>query len=392
MTSYTLQELHGFGPSSSGRIMLGILGNVYDVSIGREFFGPTGPYRIYAGHDATYALASMSLKQSDLDVFEYALDEDDRQTLADWIAYFKVKYGAVGGLAVTHPIGLSELPLGKDPTNLIAMGYPAVQGSEKEKATFDRQIQHAAGTTTLANEPSPAASTGAEVPLSRYLILETNDLHEQALRCDFMQAMMQRKITREQYAPWVAALFHIYTELEHQLQQHSSDPVVRAVDDTNLRRLSHIISDLEHFYGPNWETIMPSPTLWTIRYVAHISDIAHNPNRLVVHHWIRYGGGLAGGQFLKSALRASLKAANVEGAMPGLRYHQFDAIGEIQTYYERYLCKLDGIPLSTDERSHMLEEARIAFKLNLELNAEFAVRLKEPLLALADRPTLYSSL
>jgi len=40
----------------------------------------------------------------------------------------------------------------------------------------------------------------------------------------------------------------------------------------------------------------------------------------------------------------------------------------------------------------MLEEARIAFKLNLELNAEFAVDSKEPLLALADRPTLYSSL
>merc|ERR1712086_274615 len=377
MTSYTLQELQGFGPSSSDPILLGILGVVYDVSTGREFFGPTGPYRIYAGHDATYALASMSLKKSDLDVFEYTLDEDDRQTLADWIEYFRVKYGAIGRLVVTHPIELSELPTGKDPTNLIAMGHPAVQGSEKEKAAFDRQVRQAAG------------ATGAEVPLSRYLILETNDLHEQALRCDFMQAVMQRKVTREQYAPWVAALFHIYTELEHQLQQQSSHPVIRAVDDTNLRRLSHIGSDLEHFYGPNWQTIMPSPTLWTIRYVARISDIAHIPHQLAVHHWMRYGGGLAGGQFLKSALRASL---SIEGNLLGVRYHQFDAIGEIQLYYERYLGKLDGVPLSTEERSQMLEEARIAFKLNLELNAEFAVDSKEPLLALADRPTLYSSL
>merc|ERR1712028_157215 len=268
MTSYTLQELQGFGPSSSDPILLGILGVVYDVSTGREFFGPTGPYRIYAGHDATYALASMSLKKSDLDVFEYTLDEDDRQTLADWIEYFRVKYGAIGRLVVTHPIELSELPTGK--------------------------------------------------------------------------------VTREQYAPWVAALFHIYTELEHQLQQQSSNPVIRAVDDTNLRRLSHIGSDLEHFYGPNWQTIMPSPTLWTIRYVARISDIAHIPHRLAIHHWMRYGGGLAGGQFLKSALRASL---SIDGSLLGVRYHQFDAIGEIQLYYERYLGKLDGVPLSTEERS-----------------------------------------
>ena len=133
----------------------------------------------------------MSLKKSDLDVFEYTLDEDDRQTLADWIEYFRVKYGAIGRFVVTHPIELSELPTGKDPNNLSTMGHPAVQGSEEEKVAFDRQIQHAASAT--------------KVPLSRYLILETNDLHEQALRCGFMQTVMQRKVSPEQYAPWVAA-------------------------------------------------------------------------------------------------------------------------------------------------------------------------------------------
>ena len=58
---------------------------------------------------------------------------------------------------------------------------------------------------------------------------------------------------------------------------------------------------------------------------------------------MRYGGGLAGGQFLKSALRASFKVTpSIDGVLPGVRYHQFDAIGEIQSYYERYLGKLDA--------------------------------------------------
>ena len=65
--------------------------------------------------------------------------------------------------------------------------------------------------------------------------------------------------------------------------------------------------------------------------------------------------------------------------MPGVRYHQFDAIGEIQSYYARYLGKLDAVPLSTEEKRQMLEEARIAFRLNLELNAEFVVDSKEHL-------------
>ena len=116
--------------------------------------------------------------------------------------------------------------------------------------------------------------------------------------------------------------------MEHQLQEQSSNPVISTVDDINLPRLSHIGGDLEHFYGPNCQTIMPSLTLWTIRYAARISDVAHIPHRLAVHHWMRYGSGLAGGQFLKSALRASFKVTpSIDGVLPGVCYHQFDAIG-----------------------------------------------------------------
>ena len=88
---WTMQEVHARGPSTDGSMAISLLGIVYDVSGGRSFFGPSGPYRIYTGHDATFALATMSLRSIDLDVFDYVLDDVERESLADWLRYFDVK-------------------------------------------------------------------------------------------------------------------------------------------------------------------------------------------------------------------------------------------------------------------------------------------------------------
>jgi hypothetical protein len=236
MPSLGLQELQHHGPTSQ-RILLSILGKVYDVSSAAELFGSSGPYRVYAGHDCTYALATMSLKEGDLDRFQYQLDGDDLQCLADWIAYFSVKYGpAVGHMSgPAHPFSFDDLPQGMDPAKLIAMGHPAVDGSEEEKEAFDREVGH--------TKKEPAVQNA--LPLSRWLIAETNDLHEQALRCDFMQDMMKRKVKRRDYAPFVAALHYVYTELEHQLGEHAQEPLIKAIDDARLRRLGSLEEDLE---------------------------------------------------------------------------------------------------------------------------------------------------
>lgn len=396
MKAFGLEELQRGHGSSSQRILVSILSDIYDVSTGAEFFGPSGPYRVYAGHDATYCLATMSLKPADLDRFQYILDDDDLQCLADWVAYFRVKYGpAVGRITgVKHPLSLADLPTGKDPTKLIAQGHPAVDGTAQEKAAFNSEVKQASEDTT---------TKGEKLPLSKWLITKTNDLHEQALRCEFMQHMMQRRVQRHDYAAFVAALYYVYTELEHQLEEHAQEPLIQAIDDPRLRRLGNLEEDLAFFYGAHWATVMPSPSLWTIRYVARISDIATKPHRLVVHHWMRYGGGLAGGQFLKAALKAGLrlKPQQEQTAVPGVRYHQFDALAEgIQPAYESYLAALDTLELSDHQRQEMLEEARYAFQLNLHLNEELAERSRASradappptLPALADRPTFYSSL
>ena len=54
-----------------------------DVTGGKESFGPGGPYAAFAGHDATYNLAVMTLKKQSVDKFAARLDGPRAPSL-DW--------------------------------------------------------------------------------------------------------------------------------------------------------------------------------------------------------------------------------------------------------------------------------------------------------------------
>lgn len=109
---FTLQELVQYdGSDASKPLFMSLLGRVYDVSSGKESFGPGGPYAAFAGHDATYNLAVMTLKKQTVDTFEYVLEPDDKECLADWISYFDNHYGKpLGTLDKQHCIALKDLP------------------------------------------------------------------------------------------------------------------------------------------------------------------------------------------------------------------------------------------------------------------------------------------
>ena len=96
---YSLQELAAYDGSDPGKpLLIGIRGQVYDVTRGRDFYGPGGPYGMFAGRDCTRALAKVSF---DEDLFTgdiEGLDRDELDKLEEWIEMFEGKYRRVGRL------------------------------------------------------------------------------------------------------------------------------------------------------------------------------------------------------------------------------------------------------------------------------------------------------
>jgi heme oxygenase/predicted heme/steroid binding protein len=111
--AFTLKELAAHnGQREDLPILTAVLGRVYDVSGARDLFGHGGPYEMFAGHDGTYNLAVMSLKKHTLNKFDYELDDDDKECLADWIAYFDNRYSQPLGEIRDrqHAVSLGQLP------------------------------------------------------------------------------------------------------------------------------------------------------------------------------------------------------------------------------------------------------------------------------------------
>nr|GEW45122.1 membrane steroid-binding protein 2-like [Tanacetum cinerariifolium] len=89
-----LKEYDGTDPKKP--LLMAIKGQIYDVSQSRMFYGPGGPYALFAGKDASRALAKMSFEEKDLtgDITGLGLFELD--ALRDWEYKFMSKYAKVG--------------------------------------------------------------------------------------------------------------------------------------------------------------------------------------------------------------------------------------------------------------------------------------------------------
>jgi membrane-associated progesterone receptor component len=100
---YTLDELLEFGDGSEeGRpLLLAIFGRVYDVTAGKRFYGPMGPYADFAGRDVTYSLCTGCRTPECLaDSVQNVKDESMLLEGKRWLSFFHLhdKYPLVGKL------------------------------------------------------------------------------------------------------------------------------------------------------------------------------------------------------------------------------------------------------------------------------------------------------
>ncbi|XP_026191850.1 membrane steroid-binding protein 1 [Cyclospora cayetanensis] len=109
---FTLDELHKCRGGPSNDLLVGIQGLVYNVGAneaGRMFYGPGGSYHIFAGRDATVALAKMALEEGMLNSLSLCdlpfaqppakwvlLSNEERNCIRQWARRCCSKYPLVG--------------------------------------------------------------------------------------------------------------------------------------------------------------------------------------------------------------------------------------------------------------------------------------------------------
>ncbi|KAG1869183.1 cytochrome b5-like heme/steroid binding domain-containing protein [Suillus tomentosus] len=102
--TYTPKTLEPFDGKSGGRILLAINGIVFDVTAGRNFYGPDGMYGNFAGRDASRGMAKQSFDLDMLTAVDQPLDKlqdlrpDEIENMKGWIDHFSNKYIICGKL------------------------------------------------------------------------------------------------------------------------------------------------------------------------------------------------------------------------------------------------------------------------------------------------------
>lgn len=72
------------------------------------FYGPGGPYALFAGKDASRALAKMSFEEKDLTGDISGLGPFELEALQDWEYKFMEKYAKVGTIKTIVPVTDAE--------------------------------------------------------------------------------------------------------------------------------------------------------------------------------------------------------------------------------------------------------------------------------------------
>eukprot|EP00871_Galdieria_phlegrea_P004292 jgi/Galph1/4864/GphlegSOOS_G3573.1 len=103
---FTLEELRQYNGENGRPIYIAVQGPfdqapvVFDVSRGRDFYGPGAPYHIFAGKNASRGLAKTSTDPDDVEGPLDDLSVSEQDALSQWYLRFMEKYENIGHLSV----------------------------------------------------------------------------------------------------------------------------------------------------------------------------------------------------------------------------------------------------------------------------------------------------
>lgn len=191
--------------------------------------------------------------------------------------------------------------------------------------------------------------------------------HEQAEGSTFMSTLLDGRMPAAGYVAYLRRLRPIYAALESTAAALADDPIASKVVDPALNRLATIDADLAHWAPESTDDVLDSPA--SAEYTARVNASAEWPGAFVAHHYTRYLGDLSGGQAIGRILDRNFE---LDGA--GIAFYAFDEVGKVKPYKDAYRDQLDeiGETLTADERARLVDEVKVAFRLNQALFAELS--------------------
>ena len=198
----------------------------------------------------------------------------------------------------------------------------------------------------------------ATVAFSQKLREATDQAHRMAENTDFVVALVEGELPRDDFARLVRQLHAVYSVLEDAAAD-STDPDLAPVLVPQLARVPALEADLEYLVGPDWRdlALVAATDEYCDRMRATCFDWSGG---LVAHHYVRYLGDLSGGQILG---RVVARVYELPDGL-GTSAYRFEEIDSPKRFKDEYRARLDALPWDTDERERVAHEAVHAFTNN----------------------------
>jgi heme oxygenase len=209
-------------------------------------------------------------------------------------------------------------------------------------------------TTTAVRIADDATAT----PLSRALREGTRAEHESAESSGFVEQLLGGHLDRAAYTSLAVQQLAVYMALERAGARLAAAGADHGLVFAELTRVPAIERDLAHLLGQDWRanvTYVPA----TLAYVARLEACGDDLALYAAHAYTRYLGDLSGGQIIKRMMQR-----HYGFEQDGIAFYDFPEIHKLKPFKDVYRERLDALPLDADQREAVVEEARVAFRLN----------------------------
>jgi heme oxygenase len=194
----------------------------------------------------------------------------------------------------------------------------------------------------------------------------TSKSHSMAENVSFVKSFLGGVIDKESYRKLVSNLYFVYSAMEEEMEKNKENIYIKPIYFTELNRRKNLELDLEHYYGPNWKSLIRISEA-TASYVERIKSISmERPELLVAHAYTRYLGDLSGGQLLKKIAQRAMNLSDGKG----LAFYEFDAVADEQEFKQNYKKALDSLPLDSNLAENIVAEANVSFTMNMKMFQE----------------------